>query len=175
MGKIFINDAYNMGLIYFYEHTNRRMISIKKLNMFYHSIEKKLMEMGIDNSFNWITVNYDNEDSIYYKDKDDFGNDYLILKDNFDYQKAKKIYIDYMPDCIRIACEKSLNILISNKQTLDIPNDTFLNDVKECEMKPRSLEQINENKKMIEEIRQKEMNAWINAENYYETRKLRKK
>ena len=108
--KIFIQDSATLALIYNYDATGSKMLSLSKIEAFDSKIDSNLEEM---NSKVNMVYPLDYSKLIYFKSYDENGNWYCILKPNFNREQMEINYMYKIPiDVIRASKnENALDVL----------------------------------------------------------------
>lgn len=109
MARIFREDAYSIGLLYAYTYSNNRQILLSKkaLDDFYNCMEYHLKELG-EKELSIYARLYDEE--IYRYSQDENGNEYIMLKDGFNYEKAVSDFLGIVPINYIIASQKASSL-----------------------------------------------------------------
>lgn len=96
MGKrIYFEDAASIALLYNYKVTKRNMLSLNRVKEFDSALDKKLDEM---NSNVQCVYPLDCSKLIYFYTQDENDKEYLILKHDFDYEKAEHDLLQFPLD-----------------------------------------------------------------------------
>lgn len=96
MGKrIYFEDAASIALLYNYKVTKRNMLSLNRVKEFDSALDKKLDEM---NSNFQCVYPLDCSKLIYFYTQDENDKEYLILKHDFDYEKAEHDLLQFSLD-----------------------------------------------------------------------------
>ena len=108
--RIFIQDSATLALIYNYDATGSKMLSLSKIEAFDSKIDSNLEEM---NSKVNMVYPLDYSKLIYFKSYDENGNWYCILKPNFNREQMEINYMYKIPiDVIRASKnENALDVL----------------------------------------------------------------
>lgn len=104
MAKIFIEDAYCLGLLYSYLYAGKKMVLKDDLDAFYNTIEKNLE--NTDAMDLYATIWNDDEPSIYYPSEGKNGEVYYVLYPEFDINRAKSKYIGCLSVQVLLATQK---------------------------------------------------------------------
>ena len=104
MAKIFIEDAYCLGLLYSYLYAGKKMVLKDDLAAFYNTIEKNLE--NTDAMDLYATIWNDDEPSIYYPSEGKNGEVYYVLYPEFDINRAKSKYIGCLSVQVLLATQK---------------------------------------------------------------------
>lgn len=108
--RIFIQDSATLALIYNYDATGSKILSLSKIEAFDSKIDRNLEEM---NSKVNMVYPLDYSKLIYFKSYDENGNWYCILKPNFNREQMEINYMYKIPiDVIRASKnENALDVL----------------------------------------------------------------
>ena len=101
--RIFKEDAITIALLYNYMATRDMLLSAEKVNEFDRIVDANLEEK---NSKANIAYPLDNTKLIYFTSWDEVGNQYYILKPDFDEEKAIENYIYRRHYDVTIASQK---------------------------------------------------------------------
>lgn len=95
MARIFIKDAYGLGLLYTYLYSNgvQKMAKLEDLENFHKTVESNLKEIEKASYEVHVPTFQDVDVPIYFISGDKAGEIYYILKPDFDLKKAKAWYI----------------------------------------------------------------------------------
>jgi hypothetical protein len=104
MAKMFVEDAYGLGLLYAYIYSGRKMVLLDDLNKFYETIENNLIDSDAMDMY--ASVWYDNDPSIYYPSEGKNGEVYYVLYPDFDLERAKTKYIGCISTEVLVASQK---------------------------------------------------------------------
>lgn len=104
MAKIFIEDAYCLGLLYSYLYAGKKMVLKDDLDAFYDTIEKNLENTDALDLYS--TIWYDNDSKIYYSSEGKNGEVYYVLYPNFDIKRAKSKYIGCLSVQVLVATQE---------------------------------------------------------------------
>ena len=102
--KLYIQDTTTLALLYNYEATGGMLLAVDKIKEFDHIIDDNLEEMN--SNINMIYP-LDYSKLIYFISFDEKGNEYCILKPNFDEEEARIKYIYRTPYDIIKASKKA--------------------------------------------------------------------
>ena len=110
MGKrIYFEDVASIALLYNYKVTKRNMLSLNRVKEFDVALDKKLDEM---NSNVQCVYPLDYSKLIYFYSQDENDKEYLILKYDFDYEKAEHDLLQFPLDIYKaIRDNEVLNVL----------------------------------------------------------------
>lgn len=108
--RIFIQDITTLALIYNYEATRGMLLALDKIKEFDHIVDENLEKM---NSKVNMVYPLDYSKLIYFTSFDQKGNEYCILKPDFDEEQARINYIYRAPyDVIKASkMENALDVL----------------------------------------------------------------
>lgn len=104
MAKIFIEDAYCLGLLYSYLYAGKKMVLKDDLDAFYNTIEKNLQNTDAMDLYS--TILNDDEPSIYYPSEGKNGEVYYVLYPEFDINRAKSKYIGCLSVQVLLATQE---------------------------------------------------------------------
>ena len=104
MAKIFIEDAYCLGLLYSYLYAGKKMVLKDDLDAFYNTIEKNLE--NTDAMDLYATIWNDDEPSICYPSEGKNGEVYYVLYPEFDINRAKSKYIGCLSVQVLLATQE---------------------------------------------------------------------
>lgn len=92
--RISLKDAYSLGLLYVFIYSNEFVTKIdeSKLKKFKEEIEYNLSWMDHES-----TCLFDTNEEEIYEVKEENGKIYYCLKENFDFENAREIYIEHVP------------------------------------------------------------------------------
>lgn len=108
--KIFIQDTTPLALIYNYEATRGMLLALDKIKEFDHIVDENLEK--INSKVNRVYPQ-DYSKLIYFTSFDEKGNEYCILKPDFDEEQVRINYIYRVPyDVIKASkMENALDVL----------------------------------------------------------------
>ena len=125
---IYKEDTTTIALLYNYMATRDMLLSAEKIDEFDKIVDSNLEEMNIK----LMVYQLDPSKLIYFTSWDEYGNQYYILKPNFDAERAVMDYIYQRPFAIQKATQK--------ENALDLLGLKLENgDIKTKEVKVRRL------------------------------------
>lgn len=147
MARMYYEDAYGLGLLYAYKYGKKKMTLKDDLERFHETIEKNLSEMNSDVHDIYATLRYTDETSIYFLSEGKNGEMYLVLYPDFNYEKAKSLYIGCLSTDILVASQmdNALNCLDLKKEDGKI--------VRKDSNKPKLLTDNNKTSKDLQKIK----------------------
>lgn len=101
--RVYIQDTTTLALLYNYEATRGMLLAVDKIRKFDHIVDNNLEEM---NSNVNMVYPLDYSKLIYFTSFDEKGNEYCILKPDFDEEEARIKYIYRAPYDIIKASKK---------------------------------------------------------------------